>query len=72
MYFPLFVGVQCLSLLCYALICAISSVAIISRRKTKLVALLLLSYRCNVTINVLWHLITVPWGWSAVCNCGIS
>ena len=46
----------------------------------------LLSYRCIVTINVLWHFLTVPWvglqcvivvfpdavGWSAVCDCGIS
>ena len=27
----------------------------------KLVALLLLSYRCIVTINVLWLFLTVPW-----------
>ena len=53
MYFPLFVGVLCLSLFCCALLCVHSSFAIILKRKRKLVALLLLSYRCIVTINVL-------------------
>ena len=61
MYFPLFVGVPCLSLFCYALLCVHSSFAIILRRKRKLVALLLLSYRCIVTINVMWLFLTVPW-----------
>ena len=46
---------------CYALLCFHSSFAIILKRKRKLVALLLLSYRCNVTINVLWLFLTVPW-----------
>ena len=55
-YFPLFVGVLCLSLFCYALLCVHSSFAII----LKLFALLLLSYRCIVTINVLWLFLTVP------------
>ena len=58
MYFPLFVGVLCLSLFCYALLCAHSSFAIILKKK-KLVVLLLLSYRCIVTINVLWLFLTV-------------
>ena len=35
--------------------------AIILKRKGKLVALLLLSYRCILTINVLWLFLTVPW-----------
>ena len=61
MYFPLFVGVLYLSLFCYALLCVLSSFAIILKRKRKLVALLLLSYRCIVTINVLWLFLTVPW-----------
>ena len=43
MYFPLFVGVLCLSLFCYTLLCAHSSFAIILKRKRKPVALLLLS-----------------------------
>ena len=35
--------------------------AIILKRKRKLVALLLLSYICIVTINVLWLFLAVPW-----------
>ena len=61
MYFPLFVGALCLSLFCYALLCVHSSFVLILKRKRKLVALLLLSYRCNVTINVLWLFLTVLW-----------
>ena len=61
MYFPLFVGVLCLYLFGYALLCVHYSFAIILKRKRKLVALLLLSYRCSVTINVLWLYLTVPW-----------
>ena len=61
MYSPLFVGVLCLSLFCYALLCVHSSFAIILKRKRKLVALLLLSYRCIVTISVLWVFLTMPW-----------
>ena len=54
-------GILCLSLLCYALLCVHSSFAIIVKRKRKLVALLLLSYRCIVTVNVRWLFLTVPW-----------
>ena len=54
-------GVLCLSLFCYALLCVHSSFAIILMKERKLVALLLLSYRCIVTINVLWLLLTVRW-----------
>ena len=61
MCFPLFVGVLCLSLFCYALCCVHSSFVIFLKRNGKLVALLLLSYRCIVTINVLWLLLMVPW-----------
>ena len=50
-----------MSLFCYALLCVHSSFAIILKKKRKLVALLLLSYRCIVTINVLWLFLTVPW-----------
>ena len=60
-YFPLFVGVMCLSLFCYALLCVHSSFVIILKRKRKLVVLLLLPYRCIVTINILWLFLTVPW-----------
>ena len=45
----------------FALHCAHSSFAIILKRKRKLVALILLSYRCIVTIHVLWLSLTVPW-----------
>ena len=34
--------------------------AIFLKRKRKLVTLLLLSYRCIITINVLWLFLTVP------------
>ena len=54
MYFPLFVGVLCLYLFCYAFLCDLSSFVIILKRKSELVALLLLSYGCLVTVNVSW------------------
>ena len=66
-------GALCLSLFGYALLCVHTSFAIILKRKRKLAALLLLSYRYIVTINVLY--IALPHGavlWSAVCDCGIS
>ena len=55
---PLLVGVLCLSLFCYALLCVHFSFEIILKRKRKLVALILLSYRCIVTIKLI---LTVPW-----------
>ena len=48
-----------MSLFCFALLCVHSSIAIVWKRK--LVALLLLSYRCIETINVMWLFLTVPW-----------
>ena len=51
----------CLSLFWYELLYVHSSFAIILKRKRRLVALLVLSYRCIVTINVLWLFLTVPW-----------
>ena len=60
MYFPLYVAVLCLSLFCYALLCAHSSFAIILKRKGKLAFLLLLSSRCIVTIKLLWLILMVP------------
>ena len=54
-------GFLCLSVFCYGLLCVHSSFAIILKRKRKLFALFLLSYRCIVTINVLWLFLTVPW-----------
>ena len=61
MYLPLFVEVLCWSLFWYSLLCALSSFEIILKRKRELVALLLLSFRCLVTVNVLWLFLAVPW-----------
>ena len=61
MYLPLFVGILYLSLFWYALLCVLSSFAIILKRKRELVALLLLSHGCLVTVNVRWFFLTVPW-----------
>ena len=61
MYFRLFVGALCLFLICFALLYVHSYFAIILKRKRKLAALLLLSYRCLATVNVLQPLLTVPW-----------
>ena len=58
---PIFVGVLCLSLIRYTLIYVHSNFAIILKRKRKLVALLILPYRCLVIVNVLWLFLTVPW-----------
>ena len=48
-------------LFCYVLLCVHFSFAIILKRKRKLVALLVLSCRYIVTINVLWLILMVPW-----------
>ena len=50
----LIMGVLCLSLFWFALLCALPSFAIILKRKRELVALLLLSYGYLVTVNVQW------------------
>ena len=55
-------GVLNLSLLCYTLLCVHSSIAIIIKRKRKLVVLLLLSYRfCYYKFSVALPYLTVPW-----------
>ena len=54
-------GVLCLSLFWYALLCVLSRFAIILKWKIESVALLLLSIRCPVTVNVLWFFLTVLW-----------
>ena len=69
MYFLLLVGVLCLSLFCYALLCALSSFAIILKRKRELVAFIILWMSCYCKYSV-----TLPHdavGWSAKCDCGI-
>ena len=54
-------GVLRLSLFRCALLCVLSSFAIILKRKKVLIALLLLSYGCLVTVNVLWLFLMAPW-----------
>ena len=51
MYFSSFVGVLCLSLFCYALLCVLSSFAIVLKRKRGLLLCFFLSYGCLVTVN---------------------
>ena len=67
-------GVLLLSLLCFALLYVHFSFASILKRKRKLVALLLLSYRlqiyCYYKCSVAFPHGAV--GWSAVCDCCIS
>ena len=67
MYFPLFVGVLCLSLFCYALLCVHSSFAIIMKRKRKLAALHMYCY-CKCSVGLPHGAV----GWFAVCDCCIS
>ena len=45
----------------YALFSVYSSFSTILKRKRKLAALPLLSYRCLVTVNNLWLILMVPW-----------
>ena len=54
-------GVLCLSMVCYALLCVHSSFAIILKRERKPTAFLLLSYRFIVTITVPLLFLAVPW-----------
>ena len=63
--FPLVVGVLCLSLFCCALLCVLSTFAIILKRKRELFALLLMSCRCHVSVYGVV-------GWSLVCYCVFS
>ena len=51
-----FMGFLCWSLFRYALLYVLFRFAIILTRKRKMVALLLLSFGCLVTVNVLWAL----------------
>ena len=68
---PIDCGGSVIVFVCCLLLCALSSFAIILKRKRELVALLLLSYGCLVTVNILW-LPHRAVGWSAVCDCDIS
>ena len=70
MYIPLFVGVLCLYLFCYALLCVYSSFAIIlKRKKAGCFAIIVLQMYCYFKCSV-----TLPHGavgWPAVCDYGI-
>ena len=59
MYFPLFVGVLCLSLLCYAVLCVRSRFCDHLEEEEKSGCFAILYYRCTVTINVLWLFLTL-------------
>ena len=59
MCFPLLLGFCVVCFRC-ALLCVRSSFANILKRKKGLVALLLLSHGCLVTVNVLWLFLMVP------------
>ena len=57
----------------YSLLCVLSSFAIILMKKRELIAFLLLSFGCLVTVNRVWLLLAVgAVSWSAMCECGIS
>ena len=64
------VGVCNCSMFCCTLLYVHSSIAIILMGKRELVDLLDLSYWCLVMVVRL--LLAVPWGFSAVWDCGIS
>ena len=71
MYSPLFVcvfGPLCLSLFWYALLCVLSRVPIILKRKI----LFLLSHPCIAIFICSVALSHGAMGWSAVCDSGIS
>ena len=58
---PFVCGSSMLVFVWYALLCVHSSFTVTLKRKKKLVASLLLSYRCCVTINVMWLFLTALW-----------
>ena len=61
MYLLLVAEVQYWSLFWYALRYVLTSFAIILTRKRELVAMLLLSFVCLVTVNAQGLSLTVPW-----------
>ena len=58
---PIVCGSSVFAFVWYALLYVLSSFEIFLKRKRKLVAMPLLSYRCIVTINVMWLFPTVSW-----------
>ena len=71
MYFPLFVGVLCLPLFCYALLCVHSSFCnhLEQKEKAGCFAIIVLQVYCYYKCSVALPQCAV--GWSAVCDCGI-
>ena len=53
-------GVLCSTLFWHVLLYVLSSFGIVLTRKGELVTLLLLSFGCLFTVNVLWFFLTVP------------
>ena len=72
MYFPLFVGVLCLSLLCYAVLCVRSRFCdhLEEEEKSGCFAIIVLHMYCYYKCSVALPHTAV--GWSAVCDCDIS
>ena len=58
---PIFVGEVVWSLFCFAVLCVLSSFAIISLGKRELVALILLSSWCHVAVFVRCLFLAVAW-----------
>ena len=58
---PLFLGFSAGSLFCFAVLCVLSSFAIISLGKRELVALLLFCPECHAAVIVLLLFLAVPW-----------
>ena len=68
---PLFVGVLCLGLFCYAVFSVLFSLAIIMIMMKRELFTLIVSlryYNCNCSVALPRGAV----GWSAVCACGIS
>ena len=57
----MYMELLCWSLFWYALLCVLSSFAIILAKKRELVVLLLLFFGCLVTMYVRLPFLTVPW-----------
>ena len=70
MYFPLFVGVLCLSIFCYALLCAHSRCNHLEEDETAgYFTIIVLQMYCNYKCSLALPHCAV--GWSALCDCGI-
>ena len=72
MYFPLFVGVLCLPLLCYALLCVHSGFCNHLEEEEKAGCFAVVVFQMYFYYK---RSVALPRGaveWSAVCDCGIS